>query len=147
MTVQEQLNEDYIKAFKAKDPKYKTLNMIRAAVKQVEVDTRKELTDEDVIKIFKSEVKKRKDSIEAYTKGNRQDLVEIEEKEIEIIAPYLPAQLDESIVRETVKKIIAELNATITDMGKVMGKTMAELKDKGDVDGNVVKRIVGEELK
>lgn len=146
MSLQEQINQDYIDAMKTKDKKQPVISMMRAAIKQVEVDTRKELNDEDVIKILKSEAKKIKDSIEAFRKGDRNDLVAKESYELQIIEAYLPAQMDKTIIKEIVTKIVADTQKGSQDMGKVMGAVMAEIKKQGDADGNIVQKIVKDEL-
>jgi hypothetical protein len=104
------------------------------------------LTEEEVMEVISSEAKKRKDSIEEFTKGNRQDLVDKEIKELEIIKAYLPEQMSEDAIKEIVKKAIAETGtAGPKDTGKVMSKIMPQLK--GKADGSVVSKIVGELLK
>lgn len=104
------------------------------------------LSDEEVIDIISSEAKKRKDSIEEFIKGNRQDLVEKEIKELEIIKKYLPEQMSEDAVKKIVKKVIADIGAVgPKDTGKVMSAVMLQVK--GKADGNMVNKIVGELLK
>ncbi len=105
-----------------------------------------ELTDEETLAVVSSELKKRKDSIEQYQKGNRPDLVEQEKKELAILKDYLPEQMPEEEIRKIVKQKIEELGAGgPQETGKVMGAVMPQLK--GKVDGNVVSKIVQEELK
>jgi len=104
------------------------------------------LSEEEVLEIISSEAKKRRDSIEEFKKGNRQDLVDKETKELEIIKNYLPEQMSEEQIREEVKKSIAETGAAgPKDTGKVMSLVMPKLK--GKADGQVVSKIVGELLK
>ncbi len=103
------------------------------------------LSDEEIIDVISSEAKKRKDSIEEFTKGNRLDLVEKEQKELEILKQYLPEQMSEDAVKDIVKKAIEETGAVgPKDTGKVMAKIMPQFK--GKVDGTVVSKIVGELL-
>lgn len=142
MELQKKITNDYITAFKSKNESYKVLNLLRAAIKQVEVDTRKSLTDEDIVNILKKESKKRKDSIQAYKDGNREDLAKIEEYELEIISNYLPEQLDETTIKTIAENIISKNELTIQDMGRTIGLVMKEAKTKGDVDGNIVQSIV-----
>ena len=145
MSLQEKIKADYITAFKTKDPKKDTLKLMQAAFKQVEIDERKELTDEDILAILKSESKKRQDSIAAYTEGNRPDLVAVEQTELEIIQAYLPEQLSEEAIKEAVQKIITDTGAnSAADFGKVMGAAMAQLKNQAD--GNLVQKAVKELL-
>jgi len=119
---------------KEKDKKYK---------EKIEGDV--QLSDEEIISVLSSEVKKRNDAIALYKQGNRPELVEKEQKEIDIIKKYLPAQLSEEEIKELVAKAIASVGAK--DM-KDMGKVMAELgsKTKGKADGAVVSKIVKELL-
>lgn len=102
-------------------------------------------TDEDVSAVIQKEVKQRKDSIEQYKAGNRQDLADKEQKELEILQTYLPAQMSEEKVKELIKQAIAETGAkTIADMGKIMSTLMPKVK--GKTDGGLVSKIVKEEL-
>lgn len=131
---------------KAKDPvKLGTLRMLRAQLKDHQIELGKELTDEDVISVLTNAAKKRKESIEMYEKSDRSDLVENEKKELEILSAYLPKQLDESEIEEIVSGIIAEVGASsVQDIGKVMGPAMKQLK--GRADGKVVQEIVRRKL-
>lgn len=126
-----------------------TLRFLDAAIKNVEIEKKKReegLSDEEVQEVIARSVKQRKDSISQYESAGRQDLVEKEQKELSILMSYMPEQMDEDKVREEVKKIIAESGAASkSEMGKVMGLAMAKLK--GQADGQVVRRIVEEELK
>lgn len=110
------------------------------------LDELSQLTDEEIIEVISSEAKKRKDSIEQYQKGNREDLAEQEKKELDILNDYLPEQMDEEEIRKIVKQKIEELGASAPqETGKVMGAIMPQLK--GKADGNVISKIVQEELK
>lgn len=103
------------------------------------------LTEEEALEVVAGEAKKRKEAIEAFKKGNRQDLVEKEEKELEILAAYLPASLDETELKEIIKKAVSETNAqSLQDLGKVMAKIMPQVKNRAD--GNLVNRLVKELL-
>ena len=96
--------------------------------------------------VLKSEVKKRRDSITAYTEGNRKDLADHEKKEIEILDKYLPEVMSEEDVEKIVKDVISEQGeATMADFGKIMGLAMG--KTKGQADGNVVSSMVKKLLK
>jgi hypothetical protein len=142
-----QLENDLNQSLKAKDElAVLTLRQIKTALTNAEIAKgRQALEETDVIKILKSEVKKRKDAIELYKKGGRPELAEKEQAEIEIVAKYLPPEMDEEKIRAKIKEIIGQMGATgIADLGKVMGSTMAVFQ--GQADGSAVNRIVREEL-
>ncbi|NIM46815.1 MAG: GatB/YqeY domain-containing protein [Candidatus Aenigmarchaeota archaeon] len=121
------------------------LRLIKGAIKNTEIEKKKELNDDEIISVLEKQAKQRKDSIEAYQKGNRQDLVEQETKELEIIKKYLPEKIGEDEIRKVVKKAISSVGAeSLADMGKVMGQVMSELK--GKAEGQTVNQIVKEEL-
>lgn len=104
-----------------------------------------EATDEDVLTIIQKEAKQRRDSIEEFGKAGRQELVDKENKELEILQTYLPEQMTEEEIREIVKQVVAETGAkTIADIGKVMGILMPKVK--GKADGGLVNKIVRELL-
>ena len=142
MSIKEQLTADMKEAMKAHDKdRLAVIRMVRGAVRQQEIDGKKELEDSDVIAVISKEVKMRRDSIEEFNKGGRQDLVEKTQAEIDILMPYLPAQLSEDEVRELVKAAVEATGAkTQKDMGKVMGKLMPKVK--GCADGKMVNNIV-----
>jgi len=143
------IEEDYLVAFKAKDEKtVSTLRMLKAALTNKMIEKKmpkdKTLQDADVMAMIKSEIKKRKDSIEAYQQAQRDDLVQVEKQEAEILEKYLPAQLSEDEVRSQVKAIIAESGFQASDFGKAMGAVMAKLG--AQADGQLVSKILKEEL-
>lgn len=147
MTLKERLTEDFKAAMKSKNEIAKnTINLARAAIKQVEVDTRKELTDEEIIPIIAKQVKMRKDALADFEKGGRTDLVDAYNKEIEVLEVYLPAQLSEDEIRKVVIETAGELGIEggKQNMGKLMGPVMARVK--GQADGGAVKKIVMEFL-
>ena len=110
------------------------------------LEEQSKLTDDEIIDVISSEAKKRRDSIFEFGKGGRQDLVDKETAELEIIKKYLPEQMGEDIIKEIVKKAIEETGAAgPKDTGKVMAKIMPQVK--GKADGGVVSKIVGELLK
>ena len=112
----------------------KVLRLITAAIKQVEVDERRELDDPDVLGILNKMVKQRRDSIAQYQQGNRQDLADIEHAEIEIISGYLPEQLSEAELDALVEEAISATGAeNIRDMGKVMGAIKAKAQGRADM--------------
>lgn len=147
MTLKERLMDDYKEALKSRDEIRKnTINLARAAIKQVEVDTRQELQDEDIIPILAKQVKMRRDAIGEFERGNRTDLVDAYKTEIEVLQTYLPAELTEDQIREIVKTTAAEMGIEggRQNMGKLMGATMPKVK--GVADGGVVKKIIEEFL-
>lgn len=126
-----------------------TLRMLDSMIKNTEIEKLKKeegLNDEEVHSVIARAIKQRRDSVEQYKAGGRADLAEKESKEIEILSAYMPEQLGEDKIREIVKAVIAQTGASSkADMGKVMGQAMGKLK--GQADGNVVKKMVEEELK
>ena len=144
--LKEKLLEDLKNSMKNKNIIRKNVvQMIRAAILQVEKDKGIEVSDEQIIEIMAKEAKKRKDSIEDYKKGGREDLVKQIEEEIAIISEYLPKQLSKEEVAEIVKQVIAEVGATsIKDMGKVMKS--AKEKIGAASDGKTINEVVKEQL-
>jgi uncharacterized protein YqeY len=142
MSLKEQLTADMKDAMKNKEKeRLAVIRMVRGAIRQQEIDGQKELGDEDVIAVISKEVKMRRDSIEEFQKGGREDLVEKTQAEIDVLLPYLPAQLSEDEVRELVKAAVEQTGAaTPKDMGKVMGVLMPKVK--GRADGKMVNTIV-----
>ena len=142
MSLKEQLTADMKEAMKNKEKeRLAVIRMVRGAIRQQEIDGQKELGDEDVIAVISKEVKMRRDSIEEFKKGAREDLVEKTQAEIDVLLPYLPAQLSEDEVRELVKAAVEQTGAaTPKDMGKVMGVLMPKVK--GRADGKMVNTIV-----
>jgi len=134
--------EDLKNSMKSKDKVRKdTITMIRAAIKQKEVDERRELSDDDILDIIAKQLKEKKMAIEEFRKGQREDLVELTEQEMNILLEYLPEQLSEEELEKIVREAINEVNATsIKDMGKVMKVVMPKVK--GRADGNMVNQIV-----
>nr|WP_330397403.1 GatB/YqeY domain-containing protein [Maledivibacter halophilus] len=138
--------QDLKSAMKNKDKIRKSvITLIRSDIKQYEVDNRTEIDDEGIIEIIARQLKQRKDALEEFQKGNRQDLVDESQKEIEILLTYLPKQLTEDEIREVVKATIDELGVQgPKEMGKVMGVLMPKLK--GKADGKLVSKTVKELL-
>lgn len=135
MTLKEQILNDIKEAMKQKDDfKRDTLRTLNAAFKQVEVDERIELDDERILKIITSEIKKRKDAIELYSKGGREDLAQKEQKEIALFESYLPQQLSDEELQTALKELIANLGvSSLKDQGLVMKE--AKTKFGARVDG------------
>ncbi|MGE0097776.1 MAG: GatB/YqeY domain-containing protein [Hydrogenophaga sp.] len=135
MSLKEQITEDMKAAMRAKDSeRLGTIRLLTAAMKQKEVDERVELDDAMVVAIVDKLVKQRKDSIEAFTKAARQDLVDKETAEMKVLQAYLPARLSAEAVAAEVQAIVVELGAKGPgDMGKVMGVVKARLAGKADM--------------
>ncbi|MDT8338867.1 MAG: GatB/YqeY domain-containing protein [Sulfurimonas sp.] len=134
MNLRDKVNQDIKDAMKAKDNKKRdALRLLSSAFKQVEVDERRELSDDDIIKIIQSQVKRRDDAATQYRDAGREDLMQKELDEIACYKEYLPAQLSDSELQEALKEIIAKVGATtIKDIGKVMGAASKELSGKAD---------------
>lgn len=146
MSLEIKLMEDLKTSMKNKDTIRKnTITMVRAAIKQIEVDERRKVSEDEVIDIISKQLKEKRIVIGEFKKGNRDDLVELTEKEIEILLPYLPEQLTQEEVVKIVNDTIEELNATsMKDIGIVMKTVMPKVK--GKTDGNIVSKIVKESL-
>jgi uncharacterized protein YqeY len=143
MSLKDRLMTDFKEAMKAKDEIRKnTISFARAAVKQVEVDSREELDDQGVIAVLTKQVKMRKDALSDFEKAGRTDLLDAYNKEIEILMEYLPKQLSEAELTEIVKATAAELGIEggRQNMGKLIGAVMPKVK--GVADGGAVKKIV-----
>ncbi|EAH4941363.1 GatB/YqeY domain-containing protein [Campylobacter coli] len=134
MNLKEQILNDIKEAMKQKDDfKRDTLRTLSAAFKQVEVDERIELSDERILKIIASEIKKRKDAIELYSKGGREDLAQKEQKEIALFESYLPQQLSDEELQAALKEMIANLGvSSLKDQGLVMKEAKAKFGARVD---------------
>lgn len=128
------INEDLKTALKQGDNIAKSvLRYLKSEIHNREISIGSSLTNEQIIDVLNKQAKQRRESIEAYTNGNRSDLVEIEEKELSIIMNYLPAQLSETDIETIVKEGIIETKATSSkDIGKVMSWVMPKVKGKAD---------------
>ncbi len=146
MPLKETLAEDLKESMKSKDKvKKNVITMVRAAIKQREVDERIELSDAEIIDIMAKQVKQKKDSIEEFQKGNRLDLVDLTNEEIKILLNYLPPQLSEEELEQIVKDAIEETQAqTKKDLGKLMAVIMPKVK--GKADGKQINQIVARYL-
>ena len=142
----DQLQEELKIAMKAGEKaKIMGLRNIIGKIKAAQIDKGETLTDEESSKILKTAAKQLKESIDQYQKGGRDDLAEKEAFELTLLEKYLPEQLSEEQIRQTVKNIVKNTGAgSMQDMGKVMGATMQELA--GSADGKIVQKIVQEEL-
>ncbi|HEY7465367.1 MAG TPA: GatB/YqeY domain-containing protein [Dehalococcoidia bacterium] len=154
MTLKDQLNADLRDAMRAGDETRKTtLRLLITAIRNAEIPpegattdvSRQELDDEGVLNVVRREVKQRRDSIDAYTKANRQDLVARETAELKVLATYLPAQMSRDEITAVAKAIIERVGASSpADKGKVMPAIMAELRDKAE--GREINAVVTELL-
>ncbi len=146
MSLKEQLQQDLKTAMKEKETfKRDTIRFLMSAIKQVEVDTRKELSDEDIVKIIQKSVKQREEAARQYKEGGREDLYEKEMKEAKLLKAYLPKQLSDEELKAELVQIIEEVGATsMKDMGKVMG--VATKKLAGKADGKRINQMVKELL-
>lgn len=144
--MKEQLLQDLKEAMKEKDIlKKDTITMLRAAILQVEKDSQKVLSEDEMSAIVAKEVKKRKESVKEYEDAGREDIATNLKREIEILSKYLPEQLSEEEIAKMVEEAIAESGATSPkDMGKVM--SILRPKTAGKADGKVVSDIVKEKL-
>ncbi len=135
MSLKAQVTNDMKTAMKAKDKEtLGTIRMLTAAIKQVEVDERRELSDADVLSIVVKMIKQRKDAAEQFAQADRVDLQQKELAEIGIIEKYMPAQLSTQEVTDMVQTIITETGAKgMQDMGKVMGLTKAKVAGQADM--------------
>ena len=142
----EQLNKDMIEAMKAKDKDRLTvIRMVKAALKQEQIDHKKEINDDLLIDVVNKQVKMRKDSITEFEKGGRKDLVDKTQAEIDILMKYLPEQLSHDEVKKIIDEVFTEVKPTsVKDMGKVMKEATAKLKGKADM--KEVSTIVKEKL-
>ncbi len=149
MSLKETLNADFKEAMKAKDKVRKdTINFVRAAIKQVEVDTREEVDDQGVASILAKQIKMRKDALGDFESAGRFDMLEQYKAEIDVLMEYMPQQLTNeelmNIVKETAEQVGIEAGSGKAGMGKLMGPVMGKVK--GLADGNDVKNIVLEFL-
>ncbi|GAA4858315.1 GatB/YqeY domain-containing protein [Paenibacillus vulneris] len=142
MSLSDRLNEDMKLAMKSQDKfKLTVIRMVRAAIKNIEIDQRKTLDDQEVLDVLSREIKQRKDSLQEFEKAGRDDLAETVKAEIEILMEYLPQQLSEEEVKAIVQQTIQEVGASSkADMGKVMGALMPKVK--GRADGKIVNQAV-----
>ncbi len=146
MSLAEILSDDLKKALKtAQKDTLSVIRMVKAAVKNKEIEKGAALSDEEIHGVLMTLARQRKDSIEQFSKGNRQDLVEKEAGELSIIQSYLPEQLTEEEVKEIIRGTVKEIGVQgPQDMGKVMKSVMAKVK--GQADGRLVSALVKETL-
>ena len=142
MTIAEQLTEDMKSSMKAGDSQRTgVLRLLRGALKNEEIKIGHPLGEVEVLKVLQREAKQRRDSIEAYSSAGRQDLLEVEEQELKVIASYLPEALSDEELAKVVDAVVAELGATGPQrMGQVIGEVMKRVGVQAD--GGAVARLV-----
>ncbi|WP_426447810.1 GatB/YqeY domain-containing protein [Paenibacillus sp. S-38] len=142
MSLSDRLNDDMKLAMKSQDKfKLSVIRMVRSAIKNIEIDTRKTLDDQEVLDVLNREIKQRKDSLQEFEKAGRDDLAENLKAEVAILMDYMPQQLSDEEVKAIVQQTIQEVGASSkADMGKVMGALMPKVK--GRADGKVVNGFV-----
>ncbi|WDM20627.1 GatB/YqeY domain-containing protein [Paenibacillus polymyxa] len=142
MNLSERLNEDMKQAMKSKDKfKLSTIRMVRSTIKNLEIDLKRDLDDNEVLDILSREIKQRKDALHEFEKAGRDELATSTKAEIEIIAQYLPEQLSEEEIKVIVQQTIQETGASSkAEMGKVMTALMPKVK--GRADGKLLNQAV-----
>lgn len=146
MNLKERITKDTIEALKKKnETEVSVLRMLSSAIKNAEIEAKKELSDEETVQILTKQAKQRKEAIEEYKKAGREELAEKEEKELKIIEEYLPEKMSEEEILKIVEEIVSEQKPEgMGDFGKIMGAAMAKLK--GKADGNTVSEAVKKAL-
>ncbi|MDI6785693.1 MAG: GatB/YqeY domain-containing protein [bacterium] len=147
ISVEERINNDLKEAMKNKDaPKLSVLRTLKAAAKNLAIEKKVEKLEEgDYLKVIGKQIKQIKESIEAFEKGKRADLVEKEKYDLEVLSVYIPEQLSEDEIKNLVKNIIIKIEAKgKSDFGKVMREAMKEIG--GKADGKLVNKIISNEL-
>lgn len=146
MSLKQKLQEDLKSSMKIKDTNKKSvITLIRASIKQYEVDNRVELGDEEIINLIAKQLKQTRDSREEFAKAGREDLVAGAEAEIEVLKEYLPQQLSEEELNEIVISVISEVGATsMKDMKKIMSSIMPKVN--GRADGKLINMLVKKHL-
>lgn len=150
MAILEIINSNLKEAMQNKDElKVSVLRMLISAIRNKEISLRKdghfELNSNQIVEVILGEIKKRKDSIASYEKGNRQDLAEKEKQEMAILEKYTPEQISDEEIENIVKEIISAIDgASIKDFGRIMGQAMQKAKGKADGDrvSVIVKRVL-----
>ena len=144
--MKDRIAKDIVTAMKEKDKvTLETLRMVKGAIQMEEIKAKKELTDDDIALVIGKQIKTRKESIEEFKKGNREDLISKTTEEIKVLEKYMPEQLSIEEIDAIVTRAISGLGASIpSDMGKVMGKVTPLLKGKADM--GLVSKLVKDKL-
>ncbi len=147
MRLRDKVSEDLMAAMKSKEAaRLSVLRMMKAAIRNKEIDIRQELDDAQAVQVLINLIKQRKDSIEQFTKGGRTDLADKESAEIKVIEEYLPAAVNDEEINSIIDAVISETGAaSIKDMGKVMKACMARFSGR-PVDGSKVSELVKAKL-
>ena len=154
MSLKDKIDNDYKKALKAKDKaKISTFRLILSSIKDLEILNRsgpnkKDTDNEDIKKLLKKMIKQRSESIEIYKKNNRQDLLEVEEADAQVLASYLPKQLSEEETNKVCNEIVQKIGAnSIKDMGKVIGELKKNYSDTIDFSkaGSILKELLNKQ--
>ena len=146
MSLLKKIQNDMYTAMKAGEKENSnTLRTTLAKLKDKQIEKRNDLTEEEEIKIIQTLVKQRKESIELYIKGGRNELADIEKNEINLLTSYLPQMMPENDIKNIVEEVINEVGATsLSDMGKIMPEVMK--RGKGLIDGKTAQKFVQESL-
>ena len=146
MSIKQTISEDMKTFMRAKDTaRLGAVRLLQASIKQKEIDDRVELTDDQVLSVIQKMLKQRKDPIEAYQKADRQDLIDQEQLEIDVLSKYMPEPLTDDEVSKIIDEVISEVNATdMKDMGKVVGVLKSKISGRADM--GQVSKIVREKL-
>jgi uncharacterized protein YqeY len=140
--LRQKIYDDLKKAMKARDvKKWETLRFVWSEIKNKEIDAKHELSDEEVISVLRTEVKRRNDAIEQFEKGKRKDLADDEKEKTAVIETYMPSMMGEEEIRKAVEKVVGRGE---NQFGRVMSMVMKELK--GRAEGKMVKKVVDEVL-
>ena len=154
MSLRDKIDTDYKNALKSKDKiQISTYRLILSGIKDLDISNRsgpnkKDTNDEDIKKLLKKMIKQRSESIDIYKKNNRKDLLEVEEKESEILSDYLPKQLGEEETKKICAETVSKLGASsIKDMGKVMGELKKQYSDNLDFAkaGTLLKELLNKQ--
>jgi uncharacterized protein YqeY len=147
VAIVDRLDADLKEALRARDAvRTSTIRLARAAIQNAVIDRRRPLSDEEVVAVLRHEVKRRREAIESYERGGRDDLVQREKLEMAILLGYLPATLPEDEIRALALQVVAETGASgERDFGRVMGQVMRRVA--GRAEGKAVERIVREVLR
>jgi|SRR5688572_13474112 len=149
MSISEQVHKDMTDALRARDErKLSTLRMVKSALKNREIEKRAPLDDQEAMQVLATLIKQRRDSVEQFTKGGRQELADKEAAEIIVIEGYLPKAAGEEEIAATVRAVIGEMGSpTMKDMGAVMKNVMAHFQAAGTrAEGKTVSEMVKREL-
>lgn len=147
MNLKKKINDDLKNSMKSGDTTTRgVLRLLNSDVKNMEIEKGGDAGDKEIIEIIKRSVKRQKDSIEQYEKGNRVDLSDKEKEELAILEKYMPEQINDKEIRKIVVNVIKKIGTSnASEFGKIIGAVMKETD--GNVDGNLVSRIVKDELK